>query len=211
MDILRHTTLWTTLPRWLHIRCCQAAKRAACLLQWHPPDPPPTPLPSLHTTDAAIVAEELSQRGIRFQQWPTHGELDAASSQEEILAAYSAEIAQVQAEGGYQTVDAISLGPDHPQRSELRQKFLSEHTHSEDEVRFFVAGQGLFCLHIGDEVLQVLCERNDWLSVPAGTRHWFDMGERPCFSAIRFFNNQEGWVAQFTGDPIAEHYPLLEA
>ena len=150
------------------------------------------PLPSLHTTDAAIVAEELSQRGIRFQQWPTHGELDATSSQEEILAAYSAEIAQVQADGGYQTVDAISLGPDHPQRAELRQKFLSEHTHSEDEVRFFVDGKGLFCLHIGDEVLQVLCERNDWLSVPAGTRHWFDMGERPCFSAIRFFNNKRG-------------------
>ena len=168
------------------------------------------PLPSLHTTDAAIVAAELSQRGIRFQQWPTHGELDAASSQEEILAAYSAEIAEVQAAGGYQTVDAISLGPDHPQRAELRQKFLSEHTHSEDEVRFFVDGRGLFCLHIGDEVLQVLCERNDWLSVPAGTRHWFDMGERPCFSAIRFFNNHDGWVAQFTGDPIAERYPLLE-
>ena len=85
------------------------------------------PLPSLHTTDAAIVAEELSQRGIRFQQWPTHGELDAASSQEEILAAYSAEIAQVQADGGYQTVDAISLGPDHPQRAELRQKFSRAH------------------------------------------------------------------------------------
>jgi 1,2-dihydroxy-3-keto-5-methylthiopentene dioxygenase len=72
-----------------------------------------------------------------------------------------------------------------------------------------VDGRGLFCLHIGDEVLQVLCERNDWLSVPAGTRHWFDMGERPCFCAIRFFNNQKGWVAQFTGDPIAERYPLL--
>ena len=116
------------------------------------------PLPSLHTTDAAIVGEELSQRGIRFQQWPTHWELDATSSQEEILAAYSAEIAQVQADGGYQTVDAISLGPDHPQRAELRQKFLSEHTHSEDEVRFFVDGKGLFCLHIGDELLQVLCD-----------------------------------------------------
>ena len=28
----------------------------------------------------------------------------------------AAQIAQVQADGGYQTVDAISLGPDHPQR-----------------------------------------------------------------------------------------------
>ena len=118
-------------------------------------------------------------------------------------------IAQVQAGGSYPTVDAISIHPEHPKREQLRQQFLAEHTHSEDEVRFFVDGRGLFCLHIGDEVLQVLCERNDWLSVPAGTRHWFDMGERPCFSAIRFFNNQDGWVAQFTGDPIAKRYPLL--
>jgi len=107
-------------------------------------------------------------------------------------------------------VDAIRMTPDHPDREALRQKFLAEHTHSEDEVRFFVEGRGLFCLHIGAEVLQVLCEADDFLRVPAGTRHWFDMGSSPHFTAIRFFDNPEGWVAQFTGDAIAERYPLLD-
>jgi 1,2-dihydroxy-3-keto-5-methylthiopentene dioxygenase len=107
-------------------------------------------------------------------------------------------------------VDAIRLTPEHPDREALRRKFLAEHTHSEDEVRFFVEGRGLFCLHIGEEVLQVLCEQNDFLRVPAGTRHWFDMGGAPRFTAIRFFDNPEGWVAQFTGDGIADHYPLLD-
>jgi len=107
-------------------------------------------------------------------------------------------------------VDAISLSPEHPDREALRQKFLAEHTHSEDEVRFFVAGRGLFCLHIGEQVLQVLCEADDFLRVPAGTRHWFDMGSAPRFTAIRFFDNPEGWVAQFTGDAIAKRYPLLD-
>mgnify|MGYP006276487783 CR=1 FL=1 len=93
----------------------------------------------------------------------------------------------------------------------LRQKFLAEHTHSEDEVRFFVEGRGLFCLHIGDAVLQLLCEQNDLISVPAGTKHWFDMGAAPSFCAVRFFNNTEGWVAAFTGDAIAASYPMLEA
>ena len=46
--------------------------------------------------------------------------------------------------------------------------------------------------------------------MPAGTKHWFDMGENPNFSAIRFFNNPDGWVAEFTGDQIATGYPLLE-
>ncbi|VEA72042.1 Acireductone dioxygenase (Fe(2+)-requiring) [Serratia rubidaea] len=70
------------------------------------------------------------------------------------------------------------MRPDHPQREALRQKFLSEHTHGEDEVRFFVEGAGLFCLHLNQRVYQILCEKNDLISVPAHTPHWFDMGPR---------------------------------
>ena len=113
-------------------------------------------------------------------------------------------------ERGYVTVDVISLTSDHPQKAELRAKFLEEHRHAEDEVRFFVAGRGLFTLHIEDKVYAVLCEKNDLISVPAGTRHWFDMGEHPHFVAIRLFNNPEGWVAQFTGEDIAGRFPRLE-
>ena len=169
-----------------------------------------TPAAELITSDAERIQRELASRGIRFQRWPARAELPAGASQEQILAAYSSEIAEVQADGGYPTVDAIRLTPDHPDRQALRQKFLAEHTHSEDEVRFFVEGRGLLCLHIGDEVLQVLCEADDFLRVPAGTKHWFDMGSAPLFCAIRFFDNPAGWVAQFSGDPIAEHYPLLD-
>ena len=169
-------------------------------------NPPP---PLLSSNDPALIASELAARGIGYERWPARAELAPAAAPEQILAAYAAEIARVQASGTYPTVDAIRLTPDHPDRAALRQKFLAEHTHSEDEVRFFVEGRGLFCLHIGAEVLQVLCETDDFLRVPAGTRHWFDMGSAPHFSAIRFFDNPEGWVAQFTGDAIAERYPLL--
>ncbi|MEB3195048.1 MAG: acireductone dioxygenase [Cyanobacteriota bacterium] len=174
------------------------------------PDQGSQPLPSLSSNDPAIIAAELAARGIGFQRWPARVALDAKAEPDQILAAYAEEIAAVQASGPYPTVDAIRLTPDHPDREALRQKFLAEHTHSEDEVRFFVEGQGLFCLHIGEEVLQVLCVADDWIGVPAGTRHWFDMGAAPRFTAIRFFDNPQGWVAQFTGDPIAERYPLLE-
>ncbi|MEB3264120.1 MAG: cupin domain-containing protein [Synechococcus sp.] len=166
--------------------------------------------PLLRSSDAELIARELGARGVRFERWATPVALAADADQEAILAAYSGEIARVKAEGGYRTVDAIRLGPDHPDREALRAKFLSEHTHAEDEVRFFVEGRGLFCLHIGDEVLQLVCEQGDWIGVPAGTRHWFDTGERPCFCALRFFDNSEGWVATFTGDPIASRFPLLE-
>ena len=168
------------------------------------------PLPQLLTSDPELIASELRQRGIGFERWPARATLAPDADQAAILAAYAPEIARVQQGGGYATVDAIRLNPDHPDRVALRQKFLAEHTHSEDEVRFFVEGRGLFCLHIGDEVLQVLCETNDWISVPAGTQHWFDMGSAPQFCAIRFSDNPDGWVAQFTGDPIAEQFPLLD-
>ena len=167
--------------------------------------------PLLQTTDAERIAAELERRGLRFQRWPAEASLPAGADQAAILAAYAEEIGRVQAEGSYPTVDAIRLTPDHPDRLALREKFLAEHTHGEDEVRFFVEGRGLFCLHLEGEVLQVLCESGDWISVPAGTRHWFDMGPEPSFCALRFFDNPEGWVARFTGDPIAERYPRLDA
>lgn len=167
------------------------------------------PLPSLASNDPDLIAAELAPRGIGFERWPARVALASDADPATVLAAYAAEIATVQARGRYPTVDAIRMTPDHPDRQQLRQRFLAEHTHGEDEVRFFVEGRGLFCLHIDAEVLQVLCEAGDWISVPAGTRHWFDMGGTPQFTAIRFFDNPDGWVARFTGDAIASRFPLL--
>ena len=63
---------------------------------------------------------------------------------DEVIAAYRPQIDKLMAEQGYVTVDVVSLNKDHPQKDELRAKFLDEHRHGEDEVRFFVAGRGLF-------------------------------------------------------------------
>jgi 1,2-dihydroxy-3-keto-5-methylthiopentene dioxygenase len=157
------------------------------------------------------IAAELALRGVRFTRWATREEIVPGSSPEAVLRAYEDDITRLCNEGGYQSFDVVSLSPDHPQRAELRQKFLQEHTHAEDEVRFFVAGRGLFTLHVNTEVLEVLCEQGDLISVPAGTRHWFDMSESPFFVAIRLFTNPSGWVAQFTGERIAERFPRLAA
>ena len=181
------------------------------LLVIHPAAPGPADAPDpLRSADPAVITAELGARGIGFERWPARQALAAGADTAAILAAYAPEIARVQARGTYPTVDAIRLTPDHPDRGALRQKFLAEHTHSEDEVRFFVEGRGLFCLHLGEEVLQLLCEQDDWIAVPAGTRHWFDMGPEPRFCALRFFENPQGWVAQFSGDPIADRFPLLD-
>ena len=81
----------------------------------------------------------------------------------------------------------------------------------EDEVRFFVEGSGMFYLHANEKVHMLLCEAGDMISVPAGLKHWFDMGPQPRFAAIRLFTTPEGWVAKFTGDAIAQSFPRYEA
>ncbi|AGG88527.1 1,2-dihydroxy-3-keto-5-methylthiopentene dioxygenase [Rhodanobacter denitrificans] len=157
----------------------------------------------------AAIAAELARAGVRFEQWAASQPIVPGASQDEVIAAYRDDIDRLIGEEGYQAVDVISLAPDHPDRAALRQKFLSEHTHSEDEVRFFVAGSGQFTLHLGSKVYDILCEQGDLIGVPDGTRHWFDMGEAPYFVAIRLFTNKEGWVANFTGDDIASRFPRM--
>lgn len=158
----------------------------------------------------AEIAQALEAKGVRFEQWQTAAELAPGASQEQVLAAYEQDIQRLISEDGYQTVDVISLSSDHPDKAALREKFLSEHRHSEDEVRFFVGGEGLFSLHINDKVYEVLCQQGDLISVPANTAHWFDMGPNPNFIAIRLFNNPEGWVANYTGSDIAQNFSRLE-
>jgi 1,2-dihydroxy-3-keto-5-methylthiopentene dioxygenase len=156
------------------------------------------------------IAKLLSGKGVRFERWSTDAEIHTGQSQDEIIAAYQGDINRLIETGDYQTVDVVSLSSDHPDKAELRRKFLSEHRHNEDELRFFVAGQGLFFLHIEDNVYEVLCEQGDLISVPANTPHWFDMGPNPNFTAIRLFNNPEGWVAHYSGSEIADHFNRLE-
>ena len=154
--------------------------------------------------DGDVIAERLAEIGVTFERWPTR---DVSG---DILTAYAPEVERLKAKGGYNSVDVVSVTPDHPDRNAMRGKFLSEHTHAEDEVRFFVHGSGLFTLHADGRVWNVECCEGDLMSVPAGMTHWFDMGPRPDFTAIRMFVNPDGWVAAFTGSDIAERFPRYE-
>ncbi|HWJ75732.1 MAG TPA: cupin [Kaistia sp.] len=159
------------------------------------------------TSDPAEIGKRLNDVGVQFERWKAEVELPENATQEQVIAAYKAEVDRLSAAAGYQTVDVIRITPDNPNKDALRAKFLDEHIHDEDEVRFFVEGSGAFYLHLGDKVYQVVCTRDDLLSVPAGTLHWFDMGPEPRFTCIRLFVTPDGWVAKFTGDKISASIP----
>jgi 1,2-dihydroxy-3-keto-5-methylthiopentene dioxygenase len=161
----------------------------------------------LDTRDGEQIAAALLPIGVRFERWSASRQLPADVNDAAVMEAYRGDIDRLKTECGYQSVDVLRCLPDNPNREQLRRKFLDEHTHDEDEVRFFVEGAGVFYLRAAGKVHMTLCERGDLIGVPAGTRHWFDMGPAPHFTAIRLFTTPAGWVAKFTGEPIARSFP----
>lgn len=150
----------------------------------------------------------LNQQGIFFDQWSCSVVFDDRASQEEILEAYERDLKPFMERGGYLTADVISINSLTENYGAIRAKFLAEHTHSEDEIRFFVDGQGFFWFNLeGGPVFNVLCQKGDLISVPAGTKHWFDAGANdPFVKAIRIFIDQSGWIPEYTGSGIDQKY-----
>jgi 1,2-dihydroxy-3-keto-5-methylthiopentene dioxygenase len=158
-----------------------------------------------------LIAEQLKKIGVRFEQWQAKAPIQPGASSEEVFAAYQSDIDKIVKEKGFRSVDVVSIAPDDPEREAKRKKFLDEHFHKEDEVRFFVAGSGLFTLHVENRVYEILCTQGDLIGVPDSTKHWFDMGPAPYFVAIRFFTEADGWVGHFTGSDWAQKFPRFEA
>jgi 1,2-dihydroxy-3-keto-5-methylthiopentene dioxygenase len=158
--------------------------------------------------DPIQIKSFLDQYKVFFDQWHCAVQFEDTATQEDILAAYAADLQPFMAAGGYQTADVISINALTPNYEQIRAKFLAEHTHDEDEIRFFVDGQGLFWFHLPDApVFNVLCQRGDLISVPAGTKHWFDAGEQqPFVKAIRIFTDMSGWTPHYTNSGLEAAY-----
>ena len=157
----------------------------------------------------AEIKQYLNERGVFFDQWQAAVVFEDTATPDEILHAYSHELNPYMEANGYKTADVISINSLTPNYDEIRAKFLSEHIHSEDEVRFFVDGQGHFWFNLGENepIFNVLCQAGDLISVPAGTKHWFDAGEHnPFVKAIRIFIDTSGWVPEYTNSKIEQQY-----
>ncbi len=155
----------------------------------------------------AEIKTFLNEKGIVFEQWSTPATLSQEASQAEVLAAYADVLAPYMEANGYQSADVVNIHAGIENYPAIRAKFLAEHTHAEDEVRFFVEGQGLFWFNLdGEAIFNVCCEAGDLISVPQGTKHWFDAGENPNVKAIRIFSNTEGWTPLYTGSNVEQDY-----
>jgi 1,2-dihydroxy-3-keto-5-methylthiopentene dioxygenase len=163
--------------------------------------------PRLRTEEPEVIAATLKQVGVRFERWDFPMALSPDDSADKILAAFRPHLDALMGESGAGTADVIKLNGATEAYPAMRQKFIDEHTHTEDEVRFFVHGSGNFILHLNGEVYDARCDAGDLISVPAGTKHWFDAGEDPRFTVLRVFTDTTGWTPHYTGEKISALFP----
>ena len=146
--------------------------------------------------------------GIDYERWSLD-RVPADCSADAVLEAYADEIDAMKQRGGYVTADVIDVNSGTPDLDAMLAKFDKEHTHSEDEVRFILAGRGIFFLDMQGRVVSVEVGPGDMLRVPQGTKHWFTLCEDRRIRAIRWFQQTEGWTPHYTGSGIDQGYQPL--
>jgi len=151
------------------------------------------------------VRGALAGLGIDYERWSLD-RVSVDATADAVLAAYACEIDEMKRRGGYVTADVIDVNPDTPNLETMLAKFDKEHTHSEDEVRFILAGRGIFFLHVNGRVVSVEVGPGDMLRVPRGTTHWFTLCEDRRIRAIRWFQDTAGWTPHYTESGVDQGY-----
>ncbi|MEX0792050.1 MAG: acireductone dioxygenase [Pirellulaceae bacterium] len=168
------------------------------------------PAENRQITDPAEIREFLKPFGIWYEKWEVEGRIGADATNEEILEAYAPEIERLKQAGGFVTADVINVSPETPNLDVMLAKFDKEHTHDEDEVRFTVAGSGVFHIHPENgPVFAVQVTSGDLINVPHGMRHWFNLCDTRRIRCIRLFEDMSGWAPHYVGEAVHESYSPL--
>lgn len=133
---------------------------------------------------APIEAAELEREGVPSGFVPTEG--------------WQASIDALMADRGYRARDEVRLSPATEGLDAICAKFDQEHLHTDDEVRYVLAGEGVFDIRSSDDRwMRVVLHPGDFLVVPRGRHHRFFLGEARMIHAVRLFEDQAGWVPHY--------------
>lgn len=162
-------------------------------------------------TEASDIEAVLQPLGVRLASWPVNPEMSALLEQpvltdeekEQLLRGHDARFEQLRHTLGYQTRDLVVLHPDVPGLDGMLAKFDRCHYHTDDEVRYIIAGEGVFGFVLSDgDQAELLLSEGEYINIPARTEHWFHLTERKSIKAIRYFTSTAGWVPEYTETPI---------
>jgi len=164
-------------------------------------------------TQLSDIAPELAPLNIQLNRWPAGENPEIRSllakdslgdtEKEQVLQALDGYFQELKETAGYQSRDLIVLHPDIPNLDTLLSKFDKCHIHAEDEVRYIVAGEGIFGFVRPDgSQVEVTVQPEEFINVPANTQHWFYLTAARKIKAVRYFTNTEGWTPQYTDTEI---------
>ncbi len=166
-----------------------------------------TPLwTSTETTEPREIAAFLSNHGITFERWEMPDEVQRLASKPRLsddektrlLELFRGHLDRLASELGYVDADVVAIRADLPNVEEALAKFDKVHYHDDDEVRAIVGGRGVFGF-IADDGRQFLLmvEPGEFISVPAGTWHWFYCTDERDITALRLFRDTTGWIPHY--------------
>lgn len=140
-----------------------------------------------HPSDAPeISAEALAAEGVLNQTLPPQ-ESD-----------YQPTLDALRTERGYVEQDIVELRPETPNLDEICAKFVDEHLHDDDEVRFVLEGEGVFEIRSrADRWMKVVVSPGDLIVVPAERYHRFYLTEQQTIRCVRLFKDTSGWVPKY--------------
>ncbi len=164
-------------------------------------------------TEIEDILRELSQLNIQLKYWTVgdnphiHNLLakDALTEpeKEQILQSLDNYFLELQQTAGYQSRDLIVLHPEVPNLDSLLSKFNSCHYHTDDEVRYIIAGEGVFGFIRPDtSQVELTVEAEEFINVPANIEHWFHLTPAKRVKVVRYFTGTDGWVPVYTGKDI---------
>jgi 1,2-dihydroxy-3-keto-5-methylthiopentene dioxygenase len=140
-------------------------------------------------TGKNITATELNAQGVTYEQFET----DETK--------YKGPLEALMKERGYVTMDQVKMFADMPNFQALCDKFVGEHLHTDDEVRFLLAGSGVFEIRsLDDKWMKVIVEPSDFILVPANRFHRFYLTDEKKIHCVRLFKDQSGWTPLYRKD-----------
>ncbi|QXI39850.1 oxidase [Pseudomonas xantholysinigenes] len=169
-------------------------------------DPSSPELPHKVLTHHDDIAATLAEQGVRFGRWQSGARLRPGSGAQDVLDACRVALDQLMTAHGSASFAVFSRDGEAPSEADLR----DEHVHDSEEVFAVISGRGQVSLRLGGFVYAVLCEKDDLLVVPAGTRRWLDLGDNPFCLALRLFASEQGVQPRFTGDAAARQFLGLD-
>ena len=161
------------------------------------------------TTAFNLIQQRLARLGIVLNSWAApQGERARAllekkslddGEKEELLKSVDNRFQELKDNKGYTTRDMVVIHEDIPGLADMLAKFDKIHLHTDDEVRYILAGKGYFGF-VEPDGKQFLLEvaAGDYINVPANAEHWFELKDSQRIKAVRYFIDTKGWTPVYT-------------